>query len=349
MARIFNMMLGYRRGGVERMAAVYHRMLAAEGHDVTTIGHPQGWVRDLLPEGADFIGAAPLSAYDPRLNAALRRHVREARPDIILAHSNRAQSYAVRLDGVLRVAVQHNFRLKKRIRRLDGLIAVSPEIGEAVRRRFGTVAVEVVPNALDITPVAERPPRRKPIVIGAIGRLHGAKGFDVLIRALATPGLASRDWRLVVGGEGPELGALQSLAKRLGLADRITFSGWISDVSGFFSAIDLYVMPSRLEPFGLTLIEALAAAVPTVVTDTSGTRDIVRGREVALVVPLEDPEATGLAIRRLIEDEALAVRLGEAGRRYAASAYGPQTIGPVLSAVVGRFLASSVPIRVSAA
>src|SRR5579862_5664731 len=151
MITVLNMMLGRGRGGLERASAHYHHALAARGYKVITVGHPDGWLKTQLPRGAEFAPLAPFTDYDFRAHFALRRMLQTCVPAAVLAHGNRAMRYAVRLAGVHRIGVLHNSRFKTATGTLDAGIAVTPALAMAARHRYPGLAIDVVPNLLDLT------------------------------------------------------------------------------------------------------------------------------------------------------------------------------------------------------
>jgi glycosyltransferase involved in cell wall biosynthesis len=339
---ILNVMLGRGRGGLERAAAHYHHALLASSHHVIGFGHAMGWMRGQLPTGAAFQGASPLNDFDFRTHFAMIRAVRDLRPTAVLAHGNRAIRFVSRLQGVPRIAVLHNSRFKNATGRLDAGIAVTPELATAAQRRYAGMNVEVVPNLVDMVPETTRPPRRNPIVIGALGRLHVDKGFDRLIRALADPGLPGTDWRLVIAGEGPERASLQMLATHLGIGKRVQLIGWADDRRSFFRSIDILCMPSRTESFGMVLIEAMAHGVPVIVSDNAGSREIVRGDRDALVVDANDRRALASALARLIADPVLAAALGRNGWERASTTYALPIVAERLDQALSRLVTTTL-------
>ena len=96
---------------------------------------------------------------------------------------------------------------------------------------------------------------------------------------------------------------------RLGLADRATLHGATAKPQAAIASMDILVLPSEAEGFGLVLIEAMAMGVPVVATDAPGIRDVVRNEQTGLLVPVGQPEQLALAIQRIAQDEALRQRL----------------------------------------
>lgn len=135
--------------------------------------------------------------------------------------------------------------------------------------------------------------------IVALGRLVQQKGFDILIRAMASvPG----SWQLDIWGDGVERSKLYALAEELGLRDRIRFCGSTMEPFAIMRQADLFVLPSRHEGLPGVLIEALACQCQIVATDCpQGPREILQEGRLGELVPVEDANALAAAITRVIE------------------------------------------------
>jgi glycosyltransferase involved in cell wall biosynthesis len=155
---------------------------------------------------------------------------------------------------------------------------------------------------------------RKP-VIGTIARLHRQKGVEYFIQAVPAVLRRNAEATFVVVGGGPLEKRLRSRVDRLGLSDRIILAGERSDAFDLLSAFDVFVLPSLWEGLPLVLIEAAGLGKPIIATEIDGSREIIRDGETGLLVPPADPPALAGAILRLLEDAALARRLGENARR----------------------------------
>ncbi len=155
----------------------------------------------------------------------------------------------------------------------------------------------------------------RPYILG-IGRLVPQKGFDVLIRAFAKSGIASHDLMLV--GEGSEEAELKRLITDLGLSGRVFMPGR-ADRAGavaYFNGCSFFVLPSRMEPMGIVLFEAMAAGKAIIASEVGGVPENVRHEQTGLLVPGDDPDALSLALCRLEADTELRERLAAAGSRY---------------------------------
>jgi len=163
------------------------------------------------------------------------------------------------------------------------------------------------------------------------GRLVPHKGVDVLLRALVR---LPADIVLVVVGAGPRLPSLVGLARRLGIEDRVRFCPAVSDeaLPRYLALANVFVFPSqnRLEGFGLVVAEAMAAGLPVVIADMPGVREVIEpGREGLLAEPLIADDLTE-KIRTVLDDPALAERMGRAARERAESLYGLPTVAHAL-------------------
>jgi glycosyltransferase involved in cell wall biosynthesis len=126
-------------------------------------------------------------------------------------------------------------------------------------------------------------------LVGGVGRLAKSKGFDTLIRAFAAAGIPNS--KLAIVGEGRERARLEKLA-----AGAATFTGFRKDVKDCYQAFDLFVSPSRSEPLGRVLFEALDAGVPVLATATQGPSEVLR-KFPGTLVPIDDVDAMANALR----------------------------------------------------
>jgi glycosyltransferase involved in cell wall biosynthesis len=146
-----------------------------------------------------------------------------------------------------------------------------------------------------------------------VARCHPVKDQAMLLRAFREVAAARGDVDLLFAGDGPLRPDLEALAGQLGIADRVRFLGVRHDVPDLLNAADLFVLTSVSEAASLTLLEALAARRPVVVTAVGGNPEIVRDGVEGLLVPRGDFQAAGQAMLKLLGDPALAKRMGEAG------------------------------------
>lgn len=147
-------------------------------------------------------------------------------------------------------------------------------------------------------------------LIGTVGRLIPVKGYEILLEAVAGIEL---DFRLLIMGDGPLKDRLERVSLELGLADKVKFLGFISDVSRMLSGLDIFVLPTLGEGFGLVLLEAMAHRLPIVSTNTMAVPEIVEDQKTGILVPPRDVAALKEAIELLIRAVDQRAKMGKRG------------------------------------
>jgi glycosyltransferase involved in cell wall biosynthesis len=256
------------------------------------------------------------------------------RPEIVYTSQQRFDCYvgelAARRLGVPQVVHLHynpgpwlRYRAMQRIKSCDRVIAVSRFIGRlAEKHGVPPSRVAVLPNTIEM-----RDPRvaseKDVITVGQIGRLAPGKGFDDSVRAFARLREQLPSARLVLVGDGSERTRVAKLVTSLRLDDAIQFTGWQSNVDEWLARLDIFINPSRDEPFGLAVLEASAAGIPVVAYDEGGVAEIIVNGETGLLAPPGDVLALGDALVRLATDAKLRATLGAAARSRAATVFTP--------------------------
>ncbi len=183
-----------------------------------------------------------------------------------------------------------------------------------------------VPNGVDLAaaplpeattaPAAWRGGPGRPFVF-AVGRVVDKKGFDLLVRAYAAVPPGERHLDLVIGGDGAAREGLVRLAADLGVGAQVHFPGRLSreEVAVAMAEAELFVMPSRLEPFGIVILEAWRAGTAVVATRHGGPPELIEDGVDGLLVDPFDTEAFARVLGATMDDADLRRSLGEAGRR----------------------------------
>ncbi len=181
-------------------------------------------------------------------------------------------------------------------------------------------------------------------VVGNVGRLVGWKGQDTFIHALAEIGDRAPNLKaLIVGkpdrGKESYLEELKALTEACGLEQRVVFTGFRLDVPRLLAAMDVVVhSSSRPEPFGIVVIEGMAAGKPMIATRAGGPLDSIDDGVDGLLVPLRDPKAMAQAILSLYEDREKASRLGASARRKALKRFTVQRFAAEIQGVFDSLL-----------
>ena len=204
-------------------------------------------------------------------------------------------------------------------RRADVVTANTEGVLEALQAMGPWQRLALLPNPLPTALTLQdshKPPVDREAEVLAVARLVPQKGLDVLIRAFASLPESVRDgWSLTLVGDGPELATLQALASDAGLRDLVHFEGFCSDPLVFMRRASIFALPSRFEGMPNALLEAMAAGLPSVVTDASpGPLEMVCNGHQGLVVPTDDVSAFAAALQKLMLDGDLRNRCGVAAR-----------------------------------
>ncbi len=276
-----------------------------------------------------------------RTMAALGRAVDEFRPDVLHVQCFGPNGvYATALAAWRRVALVVTLQgetvmddadiferstvlrtgLRMALRRATAVTGCSAFTLADAEARFGLAhgAGSVVFNGVDLTAAGATVWAGAPDApyVLAVGRVVEKKGFDLLLAAYAGLSPAERQADLVVAGDGAERARLVALAGRLGVADRVHFPGRLDrdQVAAAMAGAELFVMPSRLEPFGIVVLEAWRAGAPVVATAAGGPPEFVTDGVDGVLV---DPSDTGVFSRVLADllgSPARRRALAEAGR-----------------------------------
>ena len=210
--------------------------------------------------------------------------------------------------------------------RLDALVVLGERSRIWAAESFGAAAprVEAIPNPL---PGGHRPKStRESRVVAMAARLVKDKQPDHAIRAFAQVVRAHPDWTLRIFGEGPQAGPARKLVDALDLQDHVQILGPSAQMPEEWAKASVAVHPASVEPFGLVLIEALAAGVPVVAYDCpNGPAEIISSGEDGFLVSPGDVDGLAARLTTLIEDRELRETFGRAALR-AAERYEPEVV-----------------------
>ena len=293
-----------------------------------------------VPHEVLGLGLANLSAL-----GRFHRRLAEARPNLVHAHLEFSSTFGIA--GILSLGAAAPpivvqlvndlysrplwARLAGRLLagRVAGYIALSPGVRRTALHAYRGQArrVALIPPGIDLRrfdrarvdpALTARLRQGASRVVGTVGRLADQKALHVLLDA--APRLLAEEpgTRLLVVGDGPLRPSLERRARRLGVEHAVTFAGHQADVVPAYSAMDVFVLPSRYEGFGIVFLEAMAIGVPVVGTRVVGSEDAVTDSVTGLLVPYGDAPAVAAAVLRLFNDCSLRERVrSEAARKVA--------------------------------
>lgn len=232
------------------------------------------------------------------------------------------------------------YRLLYRVgaRIVDGLVAVSEDVGASVREQLRPPAdkLVVIPNGVDVHRFQSHGDRRTTReslnlpdaarVLIVLAKLHAQKGHRHLLDSLDSLLPRVPDLHVLIVGDGPDRRALEERVATMGATSRIHLLGSRSDVPQLLAASDIFVLPSLWEGLPMALLEAMATGLAVVATDVSGSREVVIDGESGLLVPPGDARALEAAILRLLGDRTMAKGMGEAARERVTKSFSGRTL-----------------------
>jgi glycosyltransferase involved in cell wall biosynthesis len=285
--------------------------------------------------------------------AELRTHVINIKPDLIHANSIRSGLVATAATVGLRTKVvwhlhdmlphhpiSNLIRVFALLSRRTRMIAVSAAVAENFRGRLRPLRrrLTVILNAIDLgqfhpTSVSKQQLRQELQIadatplLGIVGQVTPRKGQLELLRAFARVLRDQPEAMLLIVGaslfnrDAEYLDLLQQTATNLGIQSRVRMLGARADVREIMQALDLLVINSSVEPFGLVAVEAMACGTPVLAAATGGLNEIIEHERDGWLVPLEDEEALANAIIHLSRQPSLRSRLAAAGQKRAATSF----------------------------
>ena len=272
----------------------------------------------------------------------IARKARLAKADILILNNGRHVKAVKRLlRNTPVVAIYHGGKTK-RFLSADRIITVNDDqLQYLIQAGYPPERACVVDNALPVdalAPYVPKPRHSDGPVVGSLRLLEPAKGVDVLIEAVAILAARGRRIRTRIGSSGSQEQQLRDRVSSLGLADLIEFTGWVGDKAKFLDSLDIYVLPSRAEEWGIGIVEASAARLPVIATACLGPKRIVKDGKTGILIPIDDPVTMAEAIERLADDPEHCERLARSAYMHAEANYIFPRIAPLFASNVVRVL-----------
>ena len=266
----------------------------------------------------------------------IRDHIRSQQIDLVHTHDYKADLYgylAARWAGRPVFATCHLWfgsGLPARfygsldrfvLRHFDGVIGVSPPIGETLHKSWVPERkVAVIANGIDFSPflgVEDGSSDRefgRDLTIGIVGRLVPQKGHPILFAAAR--GILEKfpAARFIVIGDGPDRVQLEGLAQESGISSSVCFAGYRDDMARAYAGLDLMVMPSLDEGLPMTLLEAMAAKRAVVASNVGAIPEVIEHGQNGLLVEPGNVDDLRQAVLLLLDDRSLRNRIGEKAR-----------------------------------
>lgn len=288
-----------------------------------------------MSEFAEIFNLKVKNKFNPIVIVSIIKLIRKISPDIIHTHLFQPRVYATiahifskrpvlitQKHSIVNPKKHHMFIFLEMISiwMNDKVIAISESVKKSLKKYefISENKILVLPNCLDYKKFKNKTEReiiqnKKEIVIGTVGRLEKEKGIKYLLLAMKIILTRFPNARLEIIGDGSQFKELKEFSKKLGISNSVIFFGKFADVIPFYKKMDIFILPSILEGFGIVLLEAMAAEVPVIATDVDGIKEVVIDGECGILVPPKNPEAIANSVTRLIENPQLTKKIVEKG------------------------------------
>jgi glycosyltransferase involved in cell wall biosynthesis len=332
--RILQVSSAQELGGGETHVLGLVDALRKSGHEVFIAGRKHG------PLHPDF--ELPFwNSADFGTAYRLRQRVRHGGFDILHAHVARDYTIAAAavwgLSSVGLVCTRHllyRVRPNPIYRRVDGWIAPTSQISaslEALRPKLSTV----IPNWVDLQRFHYRAKELSdPVSLGLLGEIAPHKGHDDAIEAMRVLGSG---FRLFIAGTGPTKYVEELKKKASGI--QVQLCGFMP-AARFFELIDVLIVPSWEEPFGIVLLEAMASGVPVIATDRGGPVEIIQSELHGVLVPPRNGAAIAKAVRSLALDTERRQRMSRCAREHVENNFAIRHVVPKVEEFYRRVMRS---------
>ena len=342
---ILQIISGTNVNGAVTYCKFLSEQLLQQGHRVTVLCRPDGWLQDNLPPEVQIFESE--QNRHPFELQRVAKWIRSQNFDVMHSHMSRAHMFGVIMRMMTRVpvvATAHQCSLQVHWRLNDHVIANSDFTGR-YQRRINRVAADRLSTVFCFTNLQRFQtiqPRDLRIVrnqlrlngdeflVGTVGDIIARKGQKYLFDAIDKIVKEVPNFKLVLLGrfhrQEPYVRKLRSLVMRKQLYNRVKWLGLRENVQDFMSAFDLCVVPSVEEPLGLVAMEALAAGTPVVASRTGGLPEIVQHQTNGLLVPPKDSAQLADAIIEMARDASRREEMGAAGKAMVMQKFDPANL-----------------------
>ncbi len=317
--RILHIITPSHLGGAELLVFWIAQTQMRRGDTVRVLCKPhQAFFERSKREGVDAVQAPISGKFNLLAIPAIRTQIARFQPDLICTHLSSASLWgalAARSCGIPCVAMVHGFTRPFFYRFAPTLICVSQAVANSMQAQgIAAPRLKVVRNGICPTPFYDAEPADislppETFCVGSAAHLSPKKGFQELVEVAKRVELA----HFVVAGEGKMKAWLERMSREK-LSGRLHLLGFREDMPAIMNRFDIFCLPSKCEPFGLVLLEAMAAGKPTVAFRSGGVQEVIVDGETGLLVNSGDIDAMAESIRKLQRDPVLRQRMGEAGR-----------------------------------
>lgn len=305
---------------------------------VAYIYGPGTLAKEIREAGAGIFDLTRKGKLDPLLLAKLVILLRREKIRILhthLVHASIVGRVAAKLAGIRLITTTRHYAYWNRRKSLarwmerrtatfnSNSIAISESVKKymTVKEKYRSENIVLLHNAVDLsmfnsTNRVGSSGMTNGFVIGSIGRLHPSKGYETLLRSIPCVKQRFPGVKLIIVGTGREKDNLERLSAQLGVSSEVDFLGAKrpSEIPRLLKTLDLFVLASNWEGFGLAAVEAMASGLPVVATDVGGLSEIVEDGRTGFLVPPGEPRMLAEKVVHLLQNPDLRRQMGKRGR-----------------------------------
>jgi len=335
--RIFNVMMSRGLGGIQQAYLDYHEALKIQGHEVINISSSGAKINRQLQSNKTLLNIAPWCFLSKIYMGIL---IAIYKPDLIICHGNRAVSFSIafRPKQLPLIGVSHNYSYKH-LKKCDYVITLTDKLREhLILHGLDSERLLSIPNMTRITHDYQPTSYKTPVIIGSFGRFVAKKGFVYLIESINLLKQSGHNVHLLLGGDGEDKAMLVEKTSELQLENEVTFCNWVNDKDAFFEQIDIFCLPSTIEPFGIILLEAMEHSKPIISTKSGGPEEIIRNNVDGLLAEIESGKALANKLQLVINDQKMAKQLAQSAYLRLKEDYDIKVVSGKLSKILSKVI-----------
>lgn len=319
--KILNIMSSKILGGVEQAFLNYNKLLSLISFEVFAIYNKNGKIKQKL-EKIDNVNYLPSIFFKPYflLFPYYYFKIKKIKPDFILVQTKKVLPLFAKIGKMLNIPVilvAHNDKIKL-IDKANYIFSITQYQKDIfVKNGFDESKIFVIPNIIDkVVAFQEFKDFFNPPIFGTMCRFDPMKGIPVLIEACRILKEKNINFKLKIGGSPQkqylnEYKKILNLIKKYNLENNIELTGWVDNIENFYKSIDIFILPSVYEPFGIVLLEAMIHSKPIISSLAEGPSEIFKNTKNDFVFPVGDYQKLAELMIKMINNKELAKKLVE--------------------------------------
>lgn len=359
--KVVNILLNYKRAthnnkilGVERCFIDYSKYLALKGVKVVSVIKSKIFLLDEIKKtNSEIIELPAINQGDIYSILKLAWVFFKFNPDIVICHSGRALLYSraarfLIFKKIPIAVIDHGINPAKFLKADYILTVNSFFMKEMIKAGNSANRSLSIPNMIEVPQEFKeliKPPFAKKTRLGSLGRLAEEKNYDKVIRAIKILKEQNIEVEFSIGGVGVEQKKLENLAIELGVENNLKILGWVDDKKEFFSNIDIFILPSKYETFGIAILDAMLYSTPIITSNSWGPDEIIEDGVTGLKISKDDDQQIvnliAEAVIKLINNQELAKTMASNANKQFFSEYTAEIVSDKLYKICEKIISEN--------